>query len=267
MGPEGRIMTQLDEGRLRAWLDGELTPGEGAEIEAWLEENPDVREKLARLRRREEVVGRALEAMDPTPPTERVRRRLGLSSRIEAASGTGHRSPQAATAGWWARRSRVAQAALFLALLAGGASAALPGSPVRDWMEQLVTKAGPTTPTAVADEAAADDERVGARIAPADGAVELELVGLPPGTEIEVMLVESGRASVTAPRGARFSTAAGRLTATVPGGPVRVEIPTSVRAILRVNERMFLEKTGDGLTLRGPVTDRTPAQLRFRVEG
>jgi len=56
---------QFDEGKLKAYLDGALSPAEAARVEEQLAQSAEAREALGRLRRQAEVVSRRLDALAP----------------------------------------------------------------------------------------------------------------------------------------------------------------------------------------------------------
>lgn len=248
-------MTHLEDGRLRAYIDGELGPDGKAEIDRWIEEDETVRLRLEAMRERDRRIPALLAVLDVPPPTERVRRAIG------EARGTSRPSRRPGT------RIRWAQAAALVLFLAAAASA-LPTSPVRMWLSERV--AGEAAQEAPADAATAvATPLTGTRIAPASDHVDIELTGLPPGSDIIVTLVASADAGLFVPvEGSSLETfaARGRIRAALTAGPVRVELPTDVAsATLTVDGRIYLSKDGSQLDLPGPVEERSQGRVHFRT--
>ncbi|HEX9887203.1 MAG TPA: hypothetical protein VGA70_11980 [Longimicrobiales bacterium] len=256
-------MTNPDEGRLLAYLDGELTAGEAESVEAWLREDDGTGRALAleAIRRCAATVTDLLAHLDLPPPTARVR---GALPRRAGASRDGRSGSH------WLRRSGWAQAAALVLLFAGAGAAAMPGSPVRAFIARalagedsrgLVATEDSTSPAAVVED-------VGVRVESAAGRLEIVLSGVPDGTPLAVTLVEGELAAVYAPAGTRFQSGDGRIVAavdaTASGASLRVEIPRGTTlASLEVNGRMYLVKDGDRLDLPGPSGDRTETEIRF----
>ncbi|MGD2069896.1 MAG: hypothetical protein PVI57_14590 [Gemmatimonadota bacterium] len=262
-------MTSLDEGRLLAYLDGEMEPGQRAEVEAWLGQSGAARAALAGVRERRNLVGRALAGVDvPVPDLETVRARI--RARVEV-----HGTTATAAAAVGGRRRWAQAAALVLFLGAAGASAAVPGSPVRAWLASLLDGGEPsaTVPAAAVDEASPDD--MGLRVRPSEGRLAIDLAEVPEETEVVVRLVEGERGGVYAPR-ASFRSGAGRIEATLTGGAtagagtdrVRVEIPRGATlATLHVDGALWLRKDGERLDFPGPAALVSSDSIVFRDSG
>ncbi len=252
-------MTHLDDGRLRAYLDGELGPAEAADAEEWIAQDDDARLKIEQMRQRDEHISTLLGELDEAPPTDRVRQAIE-EARMTSRGGAEPSVRSTPLVRW-------AQAAALVLLGAGAASAALPGSPVRAWLTERSTdgevQQGPVDPR----EQGVATRMTGARVAAANGQVRLEVTGLPIGAEIEVLLVPGDTAGLYAPvQGSSFETftAFGRIRVSVSSGPVRVEIPRDIgSASLSVNGRMYLTKEGDRLELPGPVVEQAETTIRF----
>lgn len=248
----------LHEGRLRAWLDGELPAEEAEELSARIETAPELRSAVDDLRARDARTRQLLgHLVDPPPPTDRVRAALR-----EARSGSRRRRLPG---------SRLAQAAALVLLLAGGASAAIPGSPVREWLRTIL----PQEPTAVtgtttepAEPGAAGPDETGLMMAGHDGAIRIELVDLPSDAEIVVRLTDEETAGVFGPAGSglEWEGEAGRIRARARSGPIRVELPrTLASADLLVDGRVYLLKRGDRMDLRVPPADSSATEIRLRA--
>ena len=200
----------------------------------------------------------ALAELDVEAPLTSARQSLAARARERA------RAPRP----WW--RRDLAKAAGLVLAFAAAASAAIPGSPVRSWL------GGETGAEASAEDVrvppapspvAPPPEEVGVRLAAAaDGSLTVSVVGLAPGGQVRVRLVDEEVSGVFAAEGARFRTSAGRVEAVVPGSYVRIELSRALAtAAVEVDGALYLRKTGERLELAGPVPDSTDAEISFQV--
>lgn len=253
-------MTHIEDGRLLAWMDGELDEVEARRVEARLREDAGTARRLEQVRARSATVGQALARADAPVPLERARTRLEATLRAARPP-----AGRAATSGaWWTRRTRLAQAAALVLLLAGGAAAAVPGSPVRAWIERTLTAPSPVATAADPVEQAETSDDVGVWIDPADGAVRIGISGAPDGTEVRVSLVDRERAGVSAPPGTALRSGRGWIEAAVDSGPVTVELPRTLgRATLSVDGRTYLTMEDGAVELRAPASIAPRDRYRF----
>lgn len=262
----------IAEGRLKAWLDGELPAEHAEEVAARVEGVPALRRKAEELRARESRTRELLDRLDTRPPpTARVRAAVNAARTENVGRPTRSSAPGRHGRKRWARRSRWAQAALLVLILAGAASAAIPGSPVREWVLRALgpdpsPAVAPAPPEGAAGRAAADE--TGIIAAPDAGRMRIEIVGLPSGTEIVVRLIDEEGVGVFGPVDARLELEAevGRIHARGVAGPIRVELPRTLRAAdLLVDGRVYLMKRGDALNLRVSPTDSADTEVRLRA--
>ena len=195
-----------------------------------------------------------------------------------------------------ARRSRRARKRRLLAasaILAIGVGTALPASPLRAWFirawEQVVLVFGPEDqpaqpsepdaapvppagsvpppfPEAGPEEASAPAEEAGLHADASALPVQILLQELLPGTEVQVDFVDGTQAGVFASVDSRFRSGPGRLVAVVRGERVRVEIPRVAGHILLLADgQRLLEKSGDSLSVPGPVQERDANGIRFVI--
>lgn len=246
----------LEEGRLQAYLDGELA--DAREVEAHLDACPECRARVEELHRLGERADRALARLETGRPD------------VEAALWEVRRRRAARRAG--AHRRRLAAAAVVVLTLGAGAAAAMPGSPIRGWIEAWLAPTEEPVPAAVpAVDPAAVPEDAGVLVDLVDGAVTVRFHGVPAGALLEVRFVEGARAGVYAPSAARFETAAGRVDVHLEGdGDVlRVELPRdAARAeVLVEGESVF--RWAEGRTiLPGPHPAETLEDgVRLRISG
>ena len=192
------------------------------------------------------------ERFDVASARAAVRARL---AKREAAAGQ-RREPRVRTSFW-----TLGRAATFL-LLTTGALSALPGSPLREF----ISGREPQAPAPSALAPAVSVEPVGMRMIIEDGPLVVELDQVPSGTTIEVLWVAGPAVTVLGARGSSFTSAEGRVRATITGGPVTVELPESISAVsLAVNGRMYLQRSAGGETVSGPVVGRDADRIRFIV--
>jgi hypothetical protein len=164
-------------------------------------------------------------------------------------------------------RQALLRAAVLVLGVTGVAAAAVPGSPVREWIVQNVLPkpkqaAAPTlrpAPPAPAPAAPADDEVQGVSFRP-EASVRVVLTGATPELQIVARLVdgEYARARVRGPdESAHFSMATGRIEARLTPNARSVEIllPRGLdRATVEVNGRVYVSKQGESLVLLPPAT-------------
>lgn len=302
-------MTHLDDGTLLTFLDGELEDARRSALTSHLNGCGVCARRLRALEGQKSLLAAALPQLDVPPSTEAAREavlaRLNASGSAPGGSkgeqvaelagrgeearaeemdaGSGQHGtavgevvaglkPQRAASrriGWV--RPGLAKAASLVLLFAAAAAAAIPGSPVRAWLTEVV---GPRavvapTPEPVTEPAVAEPsapQEVGIQMDPGGGALTVSISGLPPGAEVAVRLVGGIRSWVYAAEGARFQTRPGAVEAEVPGQYVRVELARSLAlASVHVDGVLYLRKTGDRLELAGPKQDSTDAEIRFEV--
>lgn len=236
-------MTQhLDDGTLRAHLDGELPPGEAAGVREHLEGCMPCARALAGLEHAALVTSGAL-ALLQEGPFHAEGARADVLARLEQTRGPVRPAPTDPPAtplfpsperrrpggaprlpGWM----RLA-AALVLGAVGVGAST-IPGSPLREW---IAARGSPGAQPAAMSAASPESvpEEVAVFVAPEDGSVRIDLAGLPAGEEVRLQWVDGGTVGVRALDGARFETAPGRVHVVVDAGGVRIEVPRTLRSL------------------------------------
>lgn len=240
----------LAEGTLQALLDGGLPPGELTAAEAHLAACGECAAALRELRAVNERMAALLAVGDVPAPVAQAQMSL--------------RARRARQSHWGDARKALLRAAILVLGVAGVAAAAVPGSPVRAWVEQAVLpQKKATLPPGVvrapvpAPRAAATSP-TGISIRPDAGAVRVVLTGASPRLRVTARLVDGDRAGVLARgpamSGARFRTAPGRIEVVDAGaGEIEVEIPRAARAAtVEVNGRVLVAKDGDSLRVLAP---------------
>jgi hypothetical protein len=253
-------MKHLDEGALQALLDGELPAADSRVAEAHLAACPACTRELGELRAIRQLLGRVLPAADVSPPVAAAQ--MGLRSRRARARRWGSDTRQA-----------LLRAAGLVALLAGAASAAVPGTPVHRWLLEGTSKSEPTVRAPAAPVVRPDATPApasGVSIFPEEGEVRVILHGPARGLRVRTRLVEGGRAEVAATGaavGARFRTGPGRIEVTSAGpGEVSIVLPAeATAAVVEVDGRTVMAKDGDRLRALGGATATGHAEAEFLV--
>jgi anti-sigma factor RsiW len=242
----------LGEGTLQALLDGALPPGDRPVADAHLAACGECAAALRELRAVNERTAALLARADVPAPVAQAQ--MSLRARRLSA----HR--------WGEARQALLRAAILVLGLAGVAAAAVPGSPVRAWIEHAVLPAKKPTLTPTARPApppapqpqAQPSAPSGVKIHPDAGTVRVVLTGASPRLRVTARLVDADQAGVLArgraAQGARFRTAAGRIEVVGAGpGEIEVEIPRSATdATVEVNGRVYVAKDGDSLRVLAP---------------
>ena len=236
-------MSHLDDGTLQAFLDDELAPSDRADVAEHMLGCEGCRTAHAELSRANALFTEAVSTLDAEPPTRRASGALGRQAR----RGVG---------------SFVKAAGLILAL-AAAASAAVPGSPVRAWIENVVDSepdvaevspppALPEAPPPVEAPAAP----AGVSIVLASGPVVVSLDGL----DAEVIRLEGaeGAAASVAGVGAQsdpvFRTGLNRVDVVDgTGGEIRVLLPVGAPGSrLVVDGQVYAEVAEGAIEARVP---------------
>jgi hypothetical protein len=242
----------LGEGTLQALLDGALPPGERPAAEAHLAACGECAAAARELRAVNERAAALLARGDVPAPVAQAQ----MSLRARRARQT-H---------WGDARRALLRAAVLVLGLASVAAAAVPGSPVRAWIEETVLPAKKETLPPGAGRAPVPPPRAeapapaptGVSIRPDAGAVRVVLTGASPRLRVTARLVDGDHAGVLArgraASGARFRTAPGRIEVVDAGaGEIEVEIPRAARsATVEVNGRVLVAKDGDSLRVLAP---------------
>jgi hypothetical protein len=262
------VMKHLDDGLLQAFLDGELPPGERAAAEAHLAACGPCARALGELEAAGSLFGAALARADVPAPVATAQ----MSVRRRRAQA-------AARGGFTEARKALLRAALLVLGVAGVAAAAVPGSPVRALIAEVLAPAPARVPDArppapaPAPAPVAEAPRApavqGVFLPPEEGRVHVVLSGTAGGVQVRARLTDAPEASVYAPEGARFRRAPGRIEVVgARGGEVRIELPRAAReAVVEVNGRVFVAKDGEALRVMHPGADPSEAEAVFRVDG
>ncbi len=247
----------IDEGRLMAYADGELPDVDSDQVGAHLQACLSCRGELSRLASLASDFSAAVALVQPAP-----------RGSIYAPAET-RRPPE-----WTTVRRALPRAAVFLVGVAAAAAAAVPGSPVRGWLEDALAPAPPATTAAPAPAPAAVSAaalEAGVSVEPLDGSVRVAVRGATGDVVVHAEIVDGPRAGVYAlgsAASARFGTGPGSIEVSdVSGGELRVELPrAALRATVTVNGEEYLTKEADQLRLAVPAAGRTATAVTFHVK-
>jgi len=259
-------MKHLDEGALQALLDGELPAGEARAAEAHLAVCAACTHEMAELRSVHELLGRGLALADVTPPVATAQMAIrGRRARVQ-------------TQGWLGESRRaLLRAAALVALVAGAASAAVPGTPINRWLRDttgLEPHAEIPTEQPVARRAspapAPPAPASGVSIFPEDGSVRVVLNDPSRGLKLRARLQPGGRAEVAAAgdaSDARFRTGPGRIEVSDAGpGEVTVVLPAeATAAVVEVDGRTVVAKDGDRLVALAGAASLNDSEAEYQV--
>jgi hypothetical protein len=239
----------LGEGTLQRLLDGELSGPELAAAEGHLAHCAACRAEREALEGAFALVASGVSLLHPP------------AASLELAHASWRRRQRSR----WPSHARrhLPRAALFVLAVAGVASATLPGSPVREWVESLWQQdapaggVAPTRATPPAEDLPAGVASAGVSIDPADGEVRVLVERASPALRIRVRLADQPRLSVRGTGGAadaRFLLSRGRVTVEDAGaGELEVVIPrTTARASISAGGRQVLVKEGEELHVLVP---------------
>jgi len=285
-------MGHLDEGLIQAFLDKETTGTESDRVRGHLATCAACQDQVRAHENRLERTGEALALLDSDPDLAVARSRAlaWAASRGEgnnsAALSMGRETPEGPTrhpSNAWMPSKRfwkspsLARAASIALFITGAAVTALPGSPVHRWIMDGWRSISGTTDTGTHQAevegdpsgAAQEDlpsrlQETGASILPGEDGVEIWIQGLSAAAGLTVLWTDGDQVRVFSGEGTSYRTAAGRLEASSPTGPVRIEIPRAVRDLtLGANGTTLLRKVGGSLEVVAPTLSQTAQEIRF----
>lgn len=244
------------EGTLQEYLDGEVAPPQLGVVDRHVRACHQCRTLVAELASMEETTRAVLtDFVAAIPAADQALWEIRRARAVRRSA---------------ANRRRVATAASLVLIAGASWAAAMPGSPVREWWDGRlgVEPSGPIEPQL---PTAVDTPRAGMNQLPLDGRIMISLDGVSAGNWVEVILADVERAAVSVPAGSSFETGPGRLHVEIEGPQVdvRIEIPEgAVAADVVVNDQLFLQKSGVGITYPGPSPVVTESgTVRLRVGG
>lgn len=264
---------------LRSFAAAEAAPRGRRRTSAHLARCPRCRELVTWTREVTMAAAEATALPAPAGSWERIAARLAAGETVLLPTdGEAMISDQAGVPRW--HRSPALRAALLVLVLAGVASATVPGSPLRAWIGRVLpfpaagSEAGVASdaddPAAAAPGTGASVTRPDARIVVplVDDALTIRIERPHPDLRIRVRVGGEPEVLVHASGGAaegRFRRAAGRLTIEEAGeGEVVIGIPAGPgRVSLEVDGRLFLLKGAGQLQILAPAADTIGSEFVF----
>ena len=274
-------MTDLREGRIQAFLDGELDEAGRVRLLKEMAADPAFAAAVERQRARIAEVTQALDSAfaDGVPENEMdeawnrishaasgspvgARPRLGLSAGAGSSDSAGRNSRSRQI------RSSLAKAAALLLFATGVGAATVPGSPFRAWIADWY---GPvaeetTDPEALGEGGATmatGPESVGLRLPATGGRFEVSVSG-PLSSSLSVALVDGDELEVVAATGTRFATGQGRIEVSRVQGPLAVRVPRGLAELsLSVDGEAYLRVNGGDVEILRAGVDSLPAEFVF----
>jgi len=247
----------LDDPRILGLLDGELEAREESAARAHLEDCVPCHARFEEARSEKLEIAALLETLDAPLP------RIDAATIMARADATPRRA-----------RARFADlrkaAAVLLVVGLAGAVYALPGSPVRTWVHDVVRRMSPKPNPRV--ERSQPQPEAGISILPEERLAILFRLGAARGNGIASLSLTDGlEVQVHAPPGAAtFSSGPGRLEIDVRdvSAPFVVEIPRSARWVeIRADETPLFLKAGSRVTTASPAESGDRYTLRLERRG
>jgi hypothetical protein len=280
-------MEHSSEFELLAFLDQELSQAERDRVEEHLRSCTRCAEVLDGWRQSTETVSRAVGILDVPAPVlsaAQLEERLVAKALGEldgpapevTADEVRRKAGQPAEASEISvvtplRRERSSRrpllAAALIIMFVAGAGAAIPGSPVREWLLRSFDVVTGTSEEPVGVPTPADGAGPSAiSVQPRDGVVRILITEPAPETLIRLRLLDKGPASVFSVDG-RYRTAPGEIEVLDAGpGEVVVLLPKSTPlARVELNGHLVAVKEGPDLKLLIPAADSSDAEVSFRA--
>jgi len=228
-------------------------------VKEHVEDCPACGAELAGLRAVSQGFATALQMFDVTPD-------YGFEAVLARRRGRGQRH--------MALRA-LAKAAVLVFAVGGVGAAAIPGSPVRAWVEEawsgaksfLSIEAESPSPSGVAVEPLERaSEAAGIAVAPVEGRIRIDIRNAAPDALVTVVVTAGTDAAVTA-EGASYRTGAGWIEVLgAASSVIRIELPRdAASAIVSVDGEPKVVKEGANLRLLAPAEDVAGSELQFRV--
>jgi hypothetical protein len=258
-------MIHVDEGTLQAWMDGELSGVARAETEAHVASCPACAATAHTLRVLSARAHEALMLLGDAPEATPV-----LAAGIRHGARSGRLRVRAIPAG-------LLRAAAVVLIFGGVVAAAIPGSPLRRWIESSLRDETPAVPTVdttspppvvEAPPRIEPVQETGASIQPADGILLIRLQDVGPDTEVMVRVVDENVAWARWSASnieVRQRSGAGRLEISNVGpGLMTILVPRSARsAIVEVDGSVWWTLENGRIRILGPQPERSGDEVVF----
>ena len=255
-----REQPHVGDGALLALLDGELTTEERRLVEKRVAACPESAARRDSLRFAARRVTAALDLLAVPEPPKEMPEALREAARRAPVSVAGARAQR------WTRLSRrsVAVAAGITLLVAAGAYA-VPGSPVRGWVDDgigvIATWIGAGSPRVAGD---AGPSRVS--VDPREGAVRVMVLGGREGTRLTVELSDEETATVAA-RDARFHVEPGTIEVAGAADEIVVTLPRNALIGSVVIDETEVVRLEGGALRRTDSAAASPVEILLGTDG
>lgn len=246
-------MNHVEEGTLVAIRDGGLV---SADAHVHVEECAACQAALADVRDRAEAVADALGSLVADAPVDVEAAKAEVRRRLDERRAAAHKQ----TPGLVGALGRAA----VLLLMAAGVVYALPGSPLRGWLDDL---ASPTPASAPVEEAGPTPAE-GVELDVPAGGLRIILTSVESGQRLEVTWSGGERARLVAASGSRYAVASGSVTAELAPGTVRLVLPRSSGSVtVEAGGRMLLSSVEGDLEVLGDVLSRDADRVVVSMGG
>jgi len=265
-------MDHRTDGELQAYLDAELLRDEAAVVAEHLVVCTDCRVRLGELRMAGESFRQAVGELDKQLSHESPATPMPLHQRRARAAGARH-----AVLG----RSALMRAAVLLLVVAGAATAVVPGFPLRQLIDRLVSdRAIPERVEVLALPVEQAEEFpspgiASVTVAPVDGNVAVSVRRFADGSTVRVRFgsgPDMRARLLSGSTGARFSVGPGSLfvfgTGSSAAGEILIELPRGLKsATVSVDGKRTLVASPDGLRRSGDPGGVPEDEVVLRVGG
>ncbi|MCI0434869.1 MAG: zf-HC2 domain-containing protein [Gemmatimonadetes bacterium] len=273
-------MSHLETGTLQNLLDGELSDADRTTVDAHLAACGSCAVELQELRVAATDFASAVALVDVSAPL--LRARAALDDAHGRVIDRGLRRAGLLTGA----PAAFVKAAAVVLMLAGAASAAIPGSPVRRWASELFDRAArlfgggeaesgqiaapASQPGTGLDEVAQDPIR-GIRVAPANGGVRVALHSVTEGARISIRHTDDVLASVnftaTVAAPANYRSSAGSIDVYgIPTTDVVIWLPRNLaRATVEVDGRVYYTRRNGEERILGPGAESHDGGVTFQM--
>lgn len=246
-------MSHPEEGTLLAIRDGALV---SADVRVHVGGCAVCQATLADARDRAGSVADALESLVADPPVDVEAAKAAVRRRLDEHREARHRR----TPGLMGALGRAA----VLLLLAAGVAYALPGSPLRTWIEDRVAPASGSPSVEDGGSPATEGLELDVPV----GGLRVVLTPVEPGQRLEVTWSEGERLRLVAGSGTRYSVASGSVTADLATGTVRVGLPrSSGSVIIEAEGRILLRSVEGAIEIPGEVLSRDAGRIVLSMTG
>lgn len=249
----------IDDGALLALLDGELEGEALREAEEHAADCASCADRRDQLRFAARRVTAALEASDVDSPFTEMPEALREAARQAPTPIASARSARVAR---MSRRSIATAAGLTLVLAAG--AYAIPGSPVRAWVDEGVTAlaelvgGGEEAPTAPVPSAVS--------VAPFEGRILVSVNDPAEALQVTISLTDATRAAATA-LNASFTAEEGRLDVADAAGELFIMLPRDAESGSVVVGGIEVARLEAGTLVRTEAAADAPAEILIDTDG